>query len=95
MVGCTRYQSLPLVIKTGLVLAQPNTEYKRSLSINSRVVTSDRSALGEVTITGLRTVKEAVQFYDPVNGRLENIAITKELKRSVRSAHTAYQVRLM
>jgi len=54
----------------------------------------NRSALGEVTITGLRTVKEAVRFYDPVNGRPENIAITKELKRSVRSAHTAYQVRL-
>ena len=49
---------------------------ERSLSINARVVTSDRSALGEVTITGLRSVKEAVRFYDPVNGRPENIAIT-------------------
>ena len=58
------------------------------------MVTSERSALGEVTITGLRTVKEAVRFYDPVNGQPENIAITKELKRSVRSAHTAYQARL-
>ena len=67
---------------------------ERSLSINARVVTSDRSALGEVTITGLHTVKDAVRFYDPMNGRPENIAITKELKRSVRSGHTAYQVRL-
>ena len=63
-------------------------------SINARVVTSDRSALGEVTITGLRTVKEAVRFYDPVNGQPDNIAISKELKQSVRSAHTAYQARL-
>ena len=47
-----------------------------------------------MTITGLRTVKEAVTFYDPVNGQPENIAITKELKRSLRSAHTAYQARL-
>jgi len=54
-----------------------------------------RSALGEVTITGdLRIVKEAVRFYDPVNGQPENLAITKELKRSVRFAHTAYQARL-
>ena len=37
------------------------------------------------------TVKEAVRFYDPVNGQPENIAITKELKRSVRLARTAYQ----
>ena len=58
------------------------------------MVTSERSALGEVTITGLRTVKEAVRFYDPVNGQPENIAITKELKKSVRLAHTAYQARL-
>ena len=92
--GNSRYQSLPLVIKSGLVFAQTNAESERSLSINARVVTSERSALGEVTITGLRTVKEAVRFYDPVNGQPENIAITKELKRSVRSAHTAYQARL-
>ena len=47
-----------------------------------------QTALGEVTITGLHTVKEAVRFYDPVNGQPENIAITKELKRSVRSGET-------
>lgn len=92
--GNSRYQCLPLVIKSGLVFAQTNAESERSLSINARVVTSERSALGEVTITGLRTVKEAVRFYDPVNGQPENLAITKELKRSVRLAHTAYQAQL-
>ena len=89
--GNSRYQYLPLVIKSGLVFAQTNAESERSLSINARAVTSERSALGEVTITGLRTVKEAVRFYDPVNGQPENIAVTKELKRSVRLARTAYQ----
>ena len=92
--GNSLYQCLPLVIKSGLVFAQTNAESERSLSINARVVTSERSALGEVTITGLRTVKEAVRFYDPVNGQPENLAITKELKRSVRLAHTAYQAQL-
>ena len=92
--GNSRYQCLPLVIKSGLVFAQTNAESERSLSINARAVTSERSALGEVTITGLHTVKEAVRFYDPVNGQPENIAITKELKRSVRLANAAYQVRL-
>ena len=33
-------------------------------------------------------------FYDPVNGQPENIGITKELKQSVRSAHTVYQAHL-
>ena len=74
---------MPLVIKSGLVFAQTNGESERSLSINARVVTSERSALGEVTITGLCTVKEAVRFCDPVNGQPENIVITRELKRSV------------
>ena len=92
--GGSRYQSLSVVIRSGLVLAQTNAESQRSLSINARVVTSDKSALGKVTITGLRSVKEAVRFYDPVNGQPENIAITKDLNRSVRSAHTAYQARL-
>ena len=54
------------------------------------MVSTERS-LREVTITGLCTVKEPVRFYDPVNGQPENIAITKELKRSVRFAHTTYQ----
>ena len=92
--GSSRYQSLPLVIESGLVLPRTSAVSEKSLSINARVVTSDRSALGEVKITGLRTVKEAVRFYDPVNGQPKNIAITKELKRSVRSAHTAYQAGL-
>ena len=82
----SRYQCLTLVIKSGLLFAKQmltNADSERALSINVRVVTSERSALGEVTITGLRTVKEAVRFYDPLNGQSENIAITKELKRSV------------
>ena len=39
-------------------------------------------------------VKEAVRFCDPMNGQPENIEITNELKRSVRSAHAAYKARL-
>ena len=81
--GKSQYQCMPLVIKSGLVFAQTNGESERSLSINARVVTSERSVLGEVTITGLCTVKEAVRFYDPVNGQPVNIVITRELKRSV------------
>ena len=83
------------MIQSGFLFDQKNAESERSLSINAIVVTSERSAPGEVTITGLWTAKEgAVRFYDPFNGKPENIAITKELKRSVRSAHSTYQDRL-
>ena len=56
------------MIKSGLLFAKQmltNADSERGLSINVRVVTSERSALGEVTSTGLCTVKEAVS-YDPV-----------------------------
>ena len=92
--GASRYESLPLVVKASLVLAQTNAESERSLSINARVVTKERASLGETTIVGLRSVKEAVRFYDPVNLSPENITVTKELKLSVRLAHSAYQARL-
>ena len=42
------------------------------------VVTKDRSTLGETIMIGLPAVKEAVRFHDPVNGKPENIPITKE-----------------
>ena len=58
------------MIKCGVVFAQTNAEFERSLSINAQVVTSERSALGEGKITGLHTVK-AVRFYDQVNRQPE------------------------
>lgn len=66
---------------------------ERSLSINARVITSDRSALGKVTVRGLRAGTEAVRFNDPVSGQPANIASTKK-KQSVWSAYDAYKARL-
>ena len=42
-------------------------QIQSSLSVNARIVTDDRSLLGEKTIIGLHVVKEAVQFFDPVS----------------------------
>ena len=89
-----RYTILPCVIKSGLVLAQMNAESERSLSINARVVTKERCALGDTTICGLRAVKDAVRFYDPVGTQPEKIPVTKAMKACVRSAHAKYQAKL-
>ena len=75
-----RYIILPRVIKSGLVLAQMNSESERSLSINARVVTKERCALADTTICGLRAVKDAVSFYDPVGTQPEKIPATKAMK---------------
>ena len=43
----------------------------------------------------LRVIKEAVRLSDPIYHQPEKIVITEELKRSVRSAHGAYQDQLL
>ena len=79
------------MIKSALVLGQTNAECEHSLSINAKVVTSDRPFLSNETIVGTRVVKEAVRFYDPVSNKPEKIPITKELKKQVRSSHALYK----
>ena len=89
--GQARYKLLPRVIKSALVLGQTNAECEHSLSINAKVVTSDRPFLSNETIVGTRVVKEAVRFYDPVSNKPEKIPITEELKKQVRSSHALYK----
>lgn len=55
--GSPKYIVLSEVVKAGLVLSQMNAESERSLSVNSRIVTKERNAVGEKTIVGLRALK--------------------------------------
>ena len=66
-----------------------NTDSKRNLLINVRVVTRfvERSRLEEQTIVGLWLLKDALKFHDPVNCRREKIPVTKEMRKSVHLAH--------
>ena len=92
--GQLRYKLLPAVIKSALTLGQTNAESEHSLSVNAAIVTRERTLLSENTIIGLRVVKEAVRFFDPVSNQPEKIAITDDLRRFVRNAHAAYKERL-
>ena len=92
--GQLRYKLLPAVIKSALTLGQTNAESECSLSVNAAIVTRERTLLSENTIIGLRVVKEAVRFFDPVSNQPEKIAITDDLRRFVRNAHAAYKERL-
>ena len=49
------------------------------------------ASLGEKTIIGLRTLREAVRFCDPIAGRPEQLEISPALKRAVKSAHASYK----
>ena len=92
--GNGHYRLLPCLVKSCLVFAHANADSERSLSVNARIVTKERSRFGEQTIVGLRLLKDAVKFHDPVNYRPEKIPVTKEMRKSVRLAHSAYKARL-
>ena len=62
---------MPAVVKSALVLVQTNADSEHRLSVNTRIITDGRSLLGEKTIIGIRIVKEAVQFFDPVSSQPE------------------------
>ena len=91
LAGEPKYQILPVVVKSALVLTQTNAESECSLSVNARIVTKDRSLLGEKTIVGIHTLKEAVWFFDPDNKQPEKIENNSNLKKAVKSAHAAYR----
>ena len=73
-----------------LCLAHGNADVERSLSANKKKVTPERTSLGELTINGLRTVKDHVK----VSGEPRNVKITKGLLQAWRDAHKAHAKRL-
>ena len=89
--GELRYKVLPTIVKSALILGQTNAESECSLSVNTKVVTKERASPNERTIVGLRVVKEAVRFFDPVSNQPEKIIITDDMRRSVKSAHAKYR----
>ena len=92
--GNGRHQLLARLVKSCLVLAQANTDPEHSLLVNARVVIKEKSRLGGQTIVGFWLLKDAVKFHGPVNCRPEKIPVTKEMRKSVRFAHSVYKARL-
>ena len=60
----------------------------------THIVTQERTLLGEKTIVGPRSVKDAVKFYDPENLRPEKIALTDGPITAVWSADMHHKKRL-
>ena len=89
--GNSRYSLLTRIVKTALVLPHGNSDVKRGISVNSRMLTNERNKLSEVTINGLRATKDMIKFSDPQLHRPERIPVTKKLLNSVRSANSAYR----
>ena len=71
-----------------------NADVERSLSVNTNVVTKDRKALGEKTVTAIRTVKDAIKFSDPIFNQPHKIPINNEVLLYARMAHRQYKQRI-
>ena len=90
MQGKLKYSVLQKLVKSLLSLAHGNADVERSLSANKRTLTPDRASLGDLTINGLRAVKDHVKNH----GEPHNVPITKGLLQASREAHRAYSKRL-
>ena len=62
-----KFSVLPKMIKCALALWHSNDDVERSLSINKKVVTKQNVSMKREILTGLRSVKAAVQDYGGVD----------------------------
>lgn len=90
MHGKFKYSALKKLVKSLLSLAHGNADVERSLSANKRTATPERASLGDLTINGLRAVKDHVKNH----GEPHHVPITKGLLQASREAHKAYSKRL-
>ena len=80
--GKIKYKCLPELVKSALILPHGNADVERSLSVNTSVVTDNRPHIGEATVCAIRTVKNAVEFFDPVSNQPKKVSFKRELLRS-------------
>lgn len=88
--GGLKYQFLRKVVLTSLCIPHGNADVERSLSVNKKLVTPERSLLSEESVNGLRITRDAVSMYKSI----ADVPVTKELLGSVRQAHKKYKERV-
>ena len=69
-----------------LVLSHGNADNERSLSVNKKTLTKERSNLSPITLNGLRAREDGVKS---LNG-LSHITVTKDMLSYVKDSHKAY-----
>ena len=77
--GEWKYSVLQNLVKGLLCLAHDSADVERSLSAIKKTVTPERTSLGELTINGLRTVKDHVKVSgEPQNVKIKRVASSME-----------------
>lgn len=88
--GELKYPYLRKVVLTCLCIPHGNADVERSLSVNKKLVTAERSLLSEESVNGLRLTRDAVSMYKTFT----DVPVTKELLTSVKQAHKRYTERV-
>ena len=89
--GKIKYKCLSELVKSALILPHGNAAVERSLPVNTSAVAEDRPQIGEATVCAIRTVKDAVEFFDPVSNQPQKVPLTRELLRSAKMAYASYK----
>jgi len=85
--GELKYPHLRKLVLTCLCLPYGNADVERSLSINKKLLTPERSLLSEESVNGLRLTRDEISMYKNIS----NIHISKDLLSHVRLAHKKYK----
>ena len=85
-----QFSVLPKMIKCALALCHSNADVERSLSVNKRVVTKQNMTMKRETLTGLCSVKAAIQEY----GGVDKVPITLDTVKTAESSCRLYNEHL-
>ncbi|CAF2156109.1 unnamed protein product, partial [Rotaria magnacalcarata] len=91
--GVPKYPTLCKLIKNVLIISHGNADVERGFSINSNIVTENRSSLSELSINGLRLVHDGVKFYG--YGSSHKVSITPEMINIVKKSSNNYREQLI
>ena len=85
-----QFSVLPKMIKCALAPCHSNADVERSLSVNKRVVTKQNMTMERETLTGLRSVKAAIQEYEGV----DKVPITLDTVKTAENSCRLYNEHL-
>ncbi len=84
------FEVLPKLVRCALLLSHSNTDVERSLSVNKRVLTKEKTALSTETLIRIRHVKAAIAHY----GDVTKVLVTRELLQAAQGAYAVYAAKL-
>ncbi|CAF0764829.1 unnamed protein product [Adineta ricciae] len=91
--GVPKYPTMTKLIKNALIISHGNADVERGFSINSNIVTENRSSLSESSVNGLRLVHDGVKFFG--GGSAHKVVVNTDMINAVKRSSSVYREELM